>query len=250
MHNISKLIIALIILSTSLYALNEEQLKKIKIAYTVGKSIKAKDGMTFENTLPSIMAQESSWGKDNIGDKYDDTGRLKSLYDSSLGNFQIKLHTAKITILKYPKLKEKYGYLVNTGESTYKAFSLHKKKLLYYKKIIQSKKWNTRVDKGDKKAITTIKWAKKQYLIHYNLWVKASEQARQDTKLINKLMYDFKFGAIIAGHYLLSMYEQSCKKFDKSNAYWRAVGRYNGGWSNTKYHAKVMMRMKTVKKYL
>ena len=47
---------------SSLMALSNVQKKKIIIAYHIGKNIKAKDGMTFENTLPSIMGQESSWG--------------------------------------------------------------------------------------------------------------------------------------------------------------------------------------------
>ena len=239
--------IFLILASTHLMALSNIQKEKIKIAYEVGKTIKAKDGMTFENTLPSIMGQESSWGTDNIGDKYTDTGRLKSLYDSSLGNFQIKLSTAKLTILKYPELKRKYGYLVNKGKSTYKEYERHLKKLKYYQKIIESKSWNSRADKGNKKAIRTLKWAKKEFLFHYSFWTKYKKQARRDTMLINKLMYDFEFGATIGGHYLLSMYEQASRKFGKSEAYWKAVGRYNGGWSNRSYHQKIMKRMKTVK---
>jgi len=244
-----KLFMGLLILaSTHLMALSDIQRDKIKAAYRIGKTIKAKDGMTFENTLPSIMGQESSWGTDNIGDKYTETGRLKSLYDSSLGNFQIKLSTAKLTILKYPKLRRKYGYLVNNGKSTYKEYEKHLKKLKYYQKIIESKTWNSRADKGDKKAIRTLKWAKKEFLYHHSLWAKYKKQARQDTMLINNLMYNFEFSATIAGHYLLSVYEQASHKFGKDRAYWKAVGRYNGGWNNKTYHTKIMKRMKTVKR--
>jgi len=238
------------ILSTQASALSDIQKEKIKIAYEVGKTIKAKDGMTFENTLPSIMGQESSWGTNNLGDKWDKNGRLKSLYDSSLGNFQIKLSTAKITINMYPELKKKYGYLVNNGKSTYKEYQKHREKLYYYKSIIESKVWNKRVSEGNKKAISTMKWAKKEFLYHHIFFTKFKKQADQDTKLINKLMYDFKFGAIISGHYLKHCYEMSLKKFGKSEAYWKAVGRYNGGWSNRTYHKKILDRMKTVKKII
>ena len=243
-------IILLILLSLPLMGLSDIQKDKIKISYKIGKSIKAKDGMTFENTLPSIMGQESSWGSVNIGDRFSETGRLKSLYDSSLGNFQIKLSTAKITINMYPKLKKKYGYLVNNGKSTYKEYQKYKKKLNYYKNIINSKVWNKRISKRNKKAIKIMKWAKKEFLHNYSIWIKYKKQAKQDVKLINKLMYDFKFGALISGYYLKHCYEMSLKRFNKSETYWKAIGRYNGGWNNRTYYKKIMKRMKTVKKII
>ena len=231
-------------------ALTNSQKQKIQKSYEIGKSIKASDGMTFALTLPSIMGQESSWGVENIGDKYDSTGRLKSLYDSSLGNFQIKLSTAKLTILKYPKLRKKYGHLVNKDKSTYKKYEKHYNKLKYYKSILNSEKWNNRAKKGDKKALRTLSWAKREYLYHYEFYKKYKKEARKDTLLINKLMYDFEFGATIGGHYLLSMYEEALKKFGKKEAYWRAVGRYNGGWHNKGYHNRIVKKMKIVKKYI
>jgi len=243
-----KLFMTLLILaSTHLMALSDIQKEKIKIAYEIGKTIKASDGMTFGLTLPSIMGQESSWGVINIGDKYDSTGRLKSLYDSSLGNFQIKLSTAKLTILKYSKLRKKYGYLVNKDKSTYKKYEKHYNKLKYYKSILNSEKWNNRAKKGDKKSLRTLNWAKKEYLYHYEFYKKYKKEARKDTLLINKLIYDFEFGAMIGGHYLLSMYEEALKKFGKKEAYWRAVGRYNGGWHNKGYYNRIVKKMKIVK---
>ena len=246
----SKILILSIFVSVNLFALTNIQKAKIKTAYNIGKTIKAPDGMTFENTLPSIMGQESSWGKANIGDKYDNSGRLKSLYDSSLGNFQIKLSTAKITILKFPYLYKKYGHLVNTGKSTYKEYAKYRKKLEYFRKIFQSRSWKKRAKMGNKKAIATIAWAKKEFLKNYNLWKKASKQARRDTKLINNLMYNFKFSAEIAGYYLLNTYEQALNKFGKKQVYWRAIGKYNGGWNNKRYYNYIVKRMKIVKKVI
>jgi len=244
------ILLVAIFATTHLSALTNSQKDKIITSYNIGKTIVAKDGMTFENTLPSIMGQESSWGTDNLGDKFDKTGRLKSLYDSSLGNFQIKLSTAKITIKMYPELKAKYGYLVNKEKSTYKKYQIHYKKLNYYKEIVNSEKWNERVRNGEKKAIKTMKWAKKEFLYHHTFFSRYKKQAKQDTMLINKLMYDFEFGAIISGHYLKHCYELALRKFGKSEAYWRGVGRYNGGWSNRAYHGKILSRMKTVKKII
>jgi hypothetical protein len=115
---------------------------------------------------------------------------------------------------------------------------------------VTSKSWNKRADDKDPKAIRTLKWAKKEFLYHYAFFEKSKEQAKQDTKLINKLMYDFEFGAIISGHYLKHCYEMSLRKFGKSQAYWKAVGRYNGGWSNKTYYNKILKRMKTVKRIM
>lgn len=251
---LTRILLILLILSVTINTalgsgLTLEQEEKVKIAYNIGKNIKASDGMTFGFTLPSIMGQESSWGLAIIGDKYDSTGKLKSLYDSSLGIFQIKLSTAKLTILKYPHLFKKYGHLVNQDKSTYKEYEYHYKKLLYYKNIINNPIWIKRYKNGTKQGIATMKWAEKEFLYHHGFYKKYKKQARQDTMLINNLMNNPPFGALIAGHYLLNVYEQALSKgWTGKEAYWRAVGRYNGGWRNKRYFNKVMKRMKTTKK--
>jgi hypothetical protein len=165
------------------FGINQEQLNKIQVAYNIGKTIKASDGTTFEHTLPSIMGQESSWGKVNLGDRYR-KGKLQSKYKMSFGNYQVKISTAKETIKKYKHLHKKYGFLV---EPKYK------------------------------------------------------------DSLMKLLRYNHRFCAEIAGHYLLSMYEQALKR-GYSKPYIKAVGRYNGGWNNKHYPKLVLKRMKTVKK--
>ena len=174
------------LLASSLYGnvLDREQITKTQIAYNTGAKIKASDGTTFENTLASIMGTESSWGKMTLGDKFFKNGKLKPKRLMSLGNYQIKVSTAKETINKYNHLNDKYSSLLKNE----------------------------------------------------NL-----------NKLIKELQWNSKFGAEIAGHYLLSMYEQSIKK-DHWNPYMKAVGRYNGGWMNMTYAKRVILNMQILKK--
>jgi len=302
-----KMIVLIMMTTTAVFGLTTDQINKIHEASKVGKTIRAKDGMTFETALPSIMGQESSWGVFVLGDKWDKNGRLKSVYKSSLGNFQIKLSTAKLTIKKYPKLYIKYKHLVYDGKSTYIKYEYHKrryeilkakvgkgynhyvdtqaetirqsthsKKIGYYTRIIENPKWIKREAEGKKRAIRTMKWAKKELAYHkvkYASSLKAfetntakrfadhmreyttemiacnnlRERASKDMRLINRLLTDFSFGAEIAGHYLLSMYEEARKR-GFSNPYKRAIGRYNGGWNNTTYYNLVMNKSVTVKK--
>jgi len=243
-------IIIILLFICSLYGntLTKEQIKKIKDVYVIGKSIKCKNGMTFGYSLASIMGQESSFGKYIIGDKYSN-GKLKSLYDSSLGVFQIKLKTAKLIILKHKDLYNKYKHLIYKGKSIYIKYEKNKKKLLYFKNIIHNKKWIKRAKNNEIKAIKTLNWANKEYIkclkIH-NLLIK---KTYKDTLLINKLLSDYKFGAIIAGYYLRDNYEYALKKH-MNKAYLRSIGRYNGGWNNFKYAKKIMKRMKLVKKII
>jgi hypothetical protein len=179
-----KKLLIIFIININLFALNTIALNKIKTAWDFGKHTKAKDGMTFEYAISGIMGQESSWGKAVVGDKYTKTGKLKDLYESSLGNFQIKISTAKLTIKKIPYLKKKYKYLIYDGNSIYKKYiSLNKKlikleatsykniscenknynKMSYYYKIYNNKSWNNKAKNNNKKAIKTLIWAKRKY---------------------------------------------------------------------------------------
>ena len=295
----------ILVLTTSSFGLTEEQINKVQIAYDIGKTIKAIDGMTFEKGLPSIMGQESSFGVYVVGDKWDD-GKLKSLYESSLGNMQIKLSTAKITIKKFPYLMKKYGHLVYDGKSIYLKFKKHKelmqhyrkitkyglewyyeselrknahlKKIIYYNSILTNPKWIDKYKRKTKQAISTLKWAKRELIYHeskYDIDAKKLKRivikdfkeaeikyrehkiqyeillgkANKDTKLINMLLTNYRFGLEVGGHYLMWMYEIALNK-GFSDAYWRAIGRYNGGWNNIEYQNKVRDRMDYITKLI
>ena len=101
-----KYVFLLLFVSSQIFALSKSQVKTIEIAYNIGKQIKTKDNMSFEKALSGIVLQESSAGRELRGDKYKN-GKLKSLHDSSLGIFQIKLSTAK-WIIKHNKFMNKY----------------------------------------------------------------------------------------------------------------------------------------------
>jgi len=144
-----------ILISTFTYAytLSDEQIEKLKVGYTTGKTIVADDGTTFENTLAAMAGVESTWGVNIIGDKYDSSGKLKSLYESSLGVYQIKLSTAKLTIKRHKDLYKKYGKLLYEGNSVYLKYEKNKKKLDYYKSVLENPIWLLRKIKGEPKAI-------------------------------------------------------------------------------------------------
>ena len=242
-----KKILLLVLISSSLYSstykFSDEQKTKIKDTYNIGKNITMKDGMTVGNTLCGIMGQESTWGINIIGDKYYKNGKLKSLYLSSLGPFQIKLSTAKITIRKFDKLYKKYGNLLYEGDSIYIKYEKNKKKMDYYQSVIDSTTWRERTQNNEPKAIKTMKWALRNLRKHIETHNELKLKASKDTRLINKLLTDHKFGAEIAGHYLKLQYDYVVRK-GWSNPYKRAVGRYNGGWNNMNYANKVIKRMK------
>lgn len=292
-----KFIILLMLVVISVFGLTEEQILKVQIGYNVGKKIVASNGESFEKTIPSILGQESSWGEYVIGDTHDKNKKLKSVYESSLGNYQIKLSTAKLTIRKYPHLYKKYGHLLYEGDSIYLEYeknlkllnrykklteggkkhfqknslkilenSKHAKKIKYYTGIINSPTWIKRFEAKQPKAIQTMDWAKRRLDYHTKLYDKEFEKsnndaqseytkvldklsyhedidnnlkskANKDTALINKLFTNSKFGAEIGGHYFLSMYEEALEKgYRGFEAYWRSVGRYNGGWNNRNYY--------------
>jgi hypothetical protein len=244
-----KILITLVMLTSLVFGLEQSQIDRIKMAYSIGKNIKADDGMTFENTLPSMMGVESTFGIEIIGDKYDNNGKLKSVYESSLGAFQIKLSTAKITIRKYNHLYRKYKHLLYDGKSIYLKYEKNKKKMDYYDSVLKNSKWRKRYDNGEVKAIQTFAWATREYNKHVKIHNSLLKKARKDTRLINKLLTDVRFGAEIGGHYLLMQYNYVISK-GWSKPYKRAVGRYNGGWNNMKYANKVLRKMKLVKRII
>ena len=200
------------IFTVNLFGITNNQIANLKLAYKVGKNIKANDGMTFEVALSTIMLNETSGGLFVIGDRYKDIyyilhngkeikikptskkfiifkhytkrvrihkGTLKPINACSLGKFQIKLSTAKIMIKKYKFLKEYRKYL------------------------------------------------------------------KDDTRLANLLLlYDTK-SAKIAGAYLLDRYN-TAKRKKLSDPYYRAISAYNGGWYNKKYILKFKKNRKLI----
>jgi len=63
---------------------------------------------------------------------------------------------------------------------------------------------------------------------------------KNNLMLVNKLLTDSKFGAIITGHYFVNNYNEALRR-KMWNPYFRAVSRHNGGWNNNKYY-KVFLK--------
>lgn len=109
------LILCLFFLNLHSSVLSDYQYYNLKKAYNVAKLVKCQDGMTFENAIAGIMLQESSAGKELIGDKYKN-GKLKPIYESSLGMMQIKLSTAKEIISKSKYLNSNFKHLLKNDK--------------------------------------------------------------------------------------------------------------------------------------
>ncbi|RDX33582.1 hypothetical protein DZA31_00425 [Arcobacter sp. HD9-500m-PIT-SAG02] len=66
-------------------------------------------------------------------------------------------------------------------------------------------------------------------------------------KLVNRLLTDPKFGAIITGYYFVNNYNEALKR-NMWNPYFRAVSRHNGGWTNNKYYKVFLKDIDKIKK--
>lgn len=159
-------------LEASKYRLDDRQLELLSISYNVGKNIQAKDGMSFEKALSSIVLTETSSGKYVIGDTLDKLKKKRHLLKNSLGPFQIRISTIRVMSCKIKSL----NYL----------------------------------------------------------------KEKSDWWIMNKLLSDYTFGAVIAGNYLKLNYERT--NFN----YFRSISRYNGGNNNWNYYNKVMSNMNII----
>ena len=73
---------------------------------------------------------------------------------------------------------------------------------------------------------------RRQKLTHLNHLLK------DDKKLTEALLTDLEVQATIAANFLVLSYEEAKRK-GYSDPYFRAISRYNGGWSNKKYYNKI-----------
>ena len=105
------ILLALLCFSLS-FGFTNNQKRIIRQSYNIGKLIKAKDGMTFENSLASIVFTESSAGKYVVGDRFS-----KHLRDASLGAFQIRIKTAKWIIKKDKFCNKHFKFLLEDEDA-------------------------------------------------------------------------------------------------------------------------------------
>jgi hypothetical protein len=107
-----KVILSLLLCFSLSFGFTSYQKSIIRQSYNIGKLIKAKDGMTFENSLASIVFTESSGGKYIVGDRFS-----KHLRDASLGPFQIRIKTAKWIIKKDKFCNKYFGWLLKDEDA-------------------------------------------------------------------------------------------------------------------------------------
>ena len=84
---------------------------------------------------------------------------------------------------------------------------------------------------------------RRQKLTHLNYLLK------DDEKLTEALLSDLEVQATIAANFLVLTYEEAKKK-GYSDPYFRAISRYNGGWSNKKYYNKIKSNRKVLDYHL
>jgi len=84
-------------------------------------------------------------------------------------------------------------------------------------------------------------------VIRNNKLYKYNDLLKDDLKLINRLLTDSRFGAIITGHYFTTNYNEALRR-NMWNPYFRAVSRHNGGWNNKKYYRVFIKDINKIKK--
>lgn len=100
-----RILITFLLLVNVAHALSEDQIQNLQVAYSMGKLVKAKDGVTFEKTMAAIMMVESSAGVNIIGDDRNKDGSKKPLIKSSLGPMQMKISTVRFISKITPSLQ-------------------------------------------------------------------------------------------------------------------------------------------------
>ena len=84
-------------------------------------------------------------------------------------------------------------------------------------------------------------------VIRINRLYKYTYLLKDDSKLVNRLLTDVEFSAVIAAHYFITNYNEALRR-DMWNPYFRAVSRHNGGWTNKKYYRVFIKDMNRIKK--
>ena len=213
------LLLVSMLFSISLAKVSKAQIDRIGNIYKIGKSESAKDGTTFEKALSSIYLQESSAGMMVVGDKYEDKYYYKHY------NSIVYLDNKKSSYTEdgqiYFTYKNKYRKKVYVEKGVLKP--LHKSSLGGFQ-----------IKLSTAKAIIKKNKMKQYYYLLEN-----------DTKLINKLLIDYKFSAKLALKYLIMAYHEASER-KMWNPYFKSISRYNGGWKNVTYYTNVMNRMKTI----
>lgn len=199
------------------FYLSDKQEEVRNVAYKVAKENCLED-ICFTKTLQAISWQESSFGKNLIGD---DRGEIYYFKDKGQD------------IL----VKKKETFLDDGIRYTY--FQPFKNR--YIKKVYSRIEFKPINDSS--LGAFQIKMTTAQRVIRERKLIKYDFLLLNDKQLINSLLNDVEFSAEIAVNYLIMNYEVAKKRGHERP--WRyAVSKYNGGSNNIRYINKISDKIK------
>jgi len=244
------LCVLLIIVNLLFGKIDKSQIELLNTIYNEAKRYKAINGHVFNDTICAIYLVESSAGKNVIGDNVDlKTGKMLTLFESSIGPGQIRLETALFVMNKFPQYFNDISYLIHPDISAYKTYVKYLKNIDRFKSILKryrSYLSKTNVKKKIKHYKAVIRWAYKELQYNKKKLEKYKYIIYKDKQIINLLFSDIRFSAKISTLYLIYNYNYAIKN-RMSNPWFRTVSRYNGGWNNKKYYKKVVKKMKLIR---
>jgi len=219
-----------LLLSMNIYAtpITAKQMNVQLIAKTVAEQNCLKD-MCFTQTLQAIAWQESSFGENIIGDS---TGSV----------FFYKHLDKKMPVIKADTFIEngtRYTFCHSAHQSN-SGHPSHFSNDRCIKKVYSKTNWKPLEESSLGAFQIQVSTARfvivKMKLTHYNKYL-SDEKA-----LVNALLTDVKFGAIIAVNYLNRNYLIGQKR-QKRNPWFFSVSRYNGGNINVNYVQKINQKI-------
>ena len=190
---------------------------KVKaIAAEVGRQNCSTD-RCFTETLQAIAWQESTFGRNLVGDK------SKIIYYYKDGHKRVQVPWSRV------RESDKHMYAVVSGDGT-----KHEKQV--FADVKTKELGNTAVGAFQVKMQTAKRVIKEMGLEQYK------HLLDNDTALIKKLALDARFGALIAVNYLKLNYEHA-KRRKIADPWFYAVSKYNGGSKNFTYVNLIKSKM-------
>ena len=190
---------------------------KVKaIAAEVGRQNCSTD-RCFTETLQAIAWQESTFGRNLVGDK------SKIIYYYKDGHKRVQVPWSRV------RESDKHMYAVVSGDGT-----KHKKQV--FADVKTKELGNTAVGAFQVKMQTAKRVIKEMGLEQYK------HLLDNDTALIKKLALDARFSALIAVNYLKLNYEHA-KRRNIADPWFYAVSKYNGGSKNFTYVNLIKSKM-------
>jgi len=252
-----RLLVILLSLHFSLFALHSRQISILHTAYDESLKYKAINGHVFNDTICAIYLTESSAGVNIIGDNLDlNSGNYKTLFESSVGPGQVRLQTALFVMNKFHNKFKDHKQLIHKDINAFKKYVVIIKNINKFRKIYKnfkrkydnvrltkSKKHNEKLIELKNHYKAVYKWAYHEYIKNRKLYREYKSQIYKDKKILNLLIQDVRFSVKISVLYLIYNYNYAIKHHMR-NPYMRAISAYNGGWNNIRYYKRVIRNLR------